>query len=76
MRRKCDGFIFQTGYGHGIDNTADAMSRIKEWSKIDKDRMGSVDDHRDIDDDSIGVNATEVVTRKDKMSSLKLIQWI
>ena len=65
LRRKCDGFIFQTGYGRGIDNTADAISRIEEWSKINKDRMDSVDDHKDIDDDSVGVNATETVTIKD-----------
>ena len=65
LRRKCDGFIFQTGYGRGIDNTADAISRIKEWSKIDKDRMLSVDDHKDIDDDSIGVNATEIINKTD-----------
>ena len=65
LRRKCDGFIFQTGYGRGIDNTADAISRIEEWSKIDKDRMDSVDDHKDIDDDSIGVNATELINKTD-----------
>lgn len=65
LRRKCDGFIFQTGYGRGIDNTSDAISRIKEWSKIDKDRMDSVDDHKDINDDSIGVNANELINKTD-----------
>ena len=59
-----------------IDNTADAISRIEEWSKIDKDRMDSVDDHIDIDDDSIGVNATEIASKKIyMMSSLKLMKW-
>ena len=39
LRRKCDGFIFQTGYDRGIDNTADAISRIKNWSKNDTERL-------------------------------------
>ena len=53
LRRKCDGYIFQTGYGRGIDNTADAISRIEEWGKTDKDRFETVNEHTDIDDDSI-----------------------
>mgnify|MGYP003334461817 CR=1 FL=1 len=28
LRRKCDGFIFNTGYGKGIDNITDAISQI------------------------------------------------
>ena len=35
LRRKCDGFIFKTLYGKGIDNTSDAISRIEDWSKTD-----------------------------------------
>ena len=69
LRRNCDGFIFQTGYGRGIDNTTDAISRIKEWNKKDDDRMGSVDDHRDIDDDSIDINQTEF-GRKDDLQNV------
>ena len=53
LRRKCDDFIFKTGYGRGMDNTADAISRIKGWSLEDPERLPSVDDRRDIDDDSI-----------------------
>ena len=53
LRRKCDDFIFKTGYGRGMDNTADAISRIKGWSLEDPERLPSVDDNRDIDDDSI-----------------------
>jgi hypothetical protein len=53
LRRKCDDFIFKTGYGRGTDNTADAISRIKGWSVQDPERLASVDDRRDIDDDSI-----------------------
>ena len=55
LRRKCDGFIFKTGYGRGVDNTADAISRIKGWSLDDPERLPTVDDSRDIDDDSIAV---------------------
>ena len=65
LRRKCDGFIFQTGYGRGIDNTTDAISRIKGWSKTDPERLESVEDSKDIDDDSTEVHATEVVNRTD-----------
>merc|ERR1712237_119162 len=53
LRRKCDDFIFKTGYGRGTDNTADAISRIKGWSLQDPERLASVDDRRDIDDDSV-----------------------
>ena len=59
LRRKCDGFIFQTGYGRGIDNTTDAISRIKGWSKKNPERLESVEDSKDIDDDSTEVLATE-----------------
>ena len=54
LRRKCDGFVFKIGYGRGVDNTTDAISRIKDWNKdpgADKERMESVSDHHDIDDD-------------------------
>ena len=53
LRRKCDDFIFKTGYGWGMDNTADAISRIKGWSLADPERLPSVDDRQDIDDDSM-----------------------
>merc|ERR1712105_424075 len=65
LRRKCDGFIFQTGYGRGIDNTTDAISRIKGWSKKDPERLESVEDSKDIDDDSTEVNATEIINKTD-----------
>merc|ERR1712237_22440 len=65
VRRKCDGFIFQKGYGRGIDNTTDAISRIKGWSKTDPERLESVEDSRDIDDDSTEVNATEIINKTD-----------
>ena len=71
LRRKCDGFIFKIGYGRGIDNTADAISRIKDWNKdpkADKERMDSVSDHHDIDDDSPEIYScyqTEVINRSD-----------
>ena len=65
MRRKCDGFIFQTVYGCGIDNTTDAISRIKDWSGKDPDRLDSVEDSRDIDDDSNEVNITEFINKTD-----------
>ena len=65
LRKKCDGFIFQTGYGRGIDNTIDAISRIKGWSKKDPKRLESVEDSRDIDDDSTEVHATELINRTD-----------
>merc|ERR1712237_5995 len=55
LRRKCDDFIFKTGYGRGMDNTADAISRIKGWSLEDPERLPSVDDRKDIDDDSLAV---------------------
>ena len=65
MRRKCDGFIFQTGYGRGIDNTTDAICRIKGWSTKDPERLESVEDSRDIDNDSTEVHATEMNNRTD-----------
>ena len=65
LRRKCDGFIFQTGYGRGIENTTDAISRIKGWSKEDPDRLESVEDSRDIDDDSNEVNITDCINSSD-----------
>ena len=71
LRRKCDGFIFNIGYGKGIDNTTDAISRIKDWNKnpeADKERMESVSDHHDIDDDSAEIFScyqTEVINNSD-----------
>ena len=58
-------FIFQTGYGRGIDNTTDAISVIKRWSKKDLERLESVEDSRDIDDDSAEVHATELINSTD-----------
>ena len=65
LRRKCDGFIFRTGYGRGIDNTLDAISRIKGWSKKDPERLESVEDSRDIDDTSAEIAATELINITD-----------
>ena len=65
LRRKCDGFIVQTDYGRGIDSTTDAISRIKDWSGNDPDRLESVEDSRDIDDDSNEVNLTECINNTD-----------
>ena len=65
LRRKCDGFIFKTLYGKGIDNTSDAISRIEDWSKTDQDRFGTVNDHTEVDDDSIGINNVEVLIKND-----------
>ena len=39
----------------------DAISRIKDWSKKDPERLESVEDSRDIDDDSTEVLATEII---------------
>ena len=47
LRRKCDGFIFQTGYRRGIDNTTDAISRIKDWIRSDPERLEPVEDSKD-----------------------------
>merc|ERR1739842_54532 len=58
LRRKCDGFVFQTLYGRGIDNTADAISRIEDWSKTDQDRFPQ-------DDDSIEVNNVTAMMKSD-----------
>ena len=60
-----------------MDNTTDAISRIQDWSKTDQDRLGSVEDSKDIDDDSIEINKTEIINRSDldnvilEVSSLK-----
>ena len=53
------------GYGHGIDNTTDAISWIKGWSKSDPERLESVEDSKDIDDDSTEVLATEIINKSD-----------
>ena len=65
LRRRCDGYIFQTGYGQGIDNTTDAISRIEEWGKTDIDRFETVNDQTDIDDDSIEINNAEIIIKSD-----------
>ena len=65
LRRKCDGFLFKIGYGRGVDNTTDALSRIQDWSKKDPERIEPVEDSRDIDDDSTEVHATEVINKTD-----------
>ena len=65
MRRKCDGFIFQTGYGRGIENTTDAISHIKDWSTKDPERLESVEVSRDIDNNSPVINATEIINHTD-----------
>ena len=65
LRRKCDGFILQTGYGRGIDNTTDAISRIKDWSGNDPDRLESAENSRDIDNDSNKVSLTECINNSD-----------
>ena len=55
LKRKCDGFIFQCIYARGIENTTDAISRIKSWEEHDSDRLPSVDDNKDADDNSIQI---------------------
>ena len=68
LRRKCDGFIFEIGYGRGIDNTTDAISCIKYWNKepgADPERLESVSDHHDIDDESAEIYATEMMNYTD-----------
>ena len=50
-----------SNYGCGIDNTTDAISRIKDWSGNDPDRFESVEDSRDIDDESNDINLTEFI---------------
>ena len=65
LRRKCDGFLFKIGYGKGVDNTTDAISRIQDWSKEDPDRLAPVEDSIDIDDDSPEVHATELINKTD-----------
>ena len=65
LRRKCDGFIFQTGYGRGIENTTDAISHIKDWSTKYPERLESVEVSRDIDNNSPEINATEIINHTD-----------
>ena len=65
LRRKCDGFIFQIGYGRSIENTTDAKSRIKDWSANEPDRLESVEVSRNIDDDSNEINITEFINKMD-----------
>ena len=65
LRSKCDGFILQTGYGRGFDNTTNAISRIQDWSSNNPDRLDSVEDSKDIDDDSNEVSTTEVINKTD-----------
>ena len=65
LRRKCDGFLFKIGYGRGVDNTTDALSRIQDWSKKDPERLDPVEDSIDIDDDSTDVYATEIINKTD-----------
>ena len=48
-----------------MDNTSDAISRIKNWSSVDKDRLKPVEDSRDVDDNSTEVNLTEVINSTD-----------
>ena len=69
LRHKCDGYIFNTGYGKGIENTTDAISRISDWSKEDPNRMNPVEDSKGIDDDSIEVNRVNMGIRSD-------IDWV
>ena len=59
MKRKCDGFIFKCIYARGIENTTDAISRIETWEEYDSDRLPSVDDNKDADDNSIQLKREE-----------------
>ena len=63
-------FIFQTGYGCAINNTTDTISRIKDWSGNDRDRFESVEDCRDIDNDSNETNLTEFINNSDLDSAI------
>ena len=65
LRRKCDGFIFKTGYSKGLENTTDALSRIQDWSSIDPERLESVDDFTDSDD-----NQFQIMTTRTNISDL------
>ena len=68
LRRKCDGFLFNTVFARGIDNTTDAISRIKDWKEFDKDRFPSVDDNKDTDDNSV----QEILTiKRQEKSAIK-----
>ena len=70
LRRKCDDFIFKTGYGRGIDNTADTISRIKGWSLEDPERLPTVDDRKDVDDNSMTVMKVRFKQSKSKRISV------
>ena len=65
LHRKCNGFLFKIGYRRLIYNTTNAISRIKDWSKKDPERLESVEDSKDIDDDSTEVHATEIINNSD-----------
>ena len=68
LHRKYDRFIFEIVYGRGVDNTTDAISRIKDWSRepgADTERLESVSDHHDIDDDRAEIYATKVMNKTD-----------
>ena len=46
----------------------DAISRINDWSRepgADTERLESVSDHHDIDDDSLEIYATKVMNKTD-----------
>ena len=52
---------------------ADAISRIKDWSAKDLERLESVEDSRDIDDNSTEINATEIINHTDlEINSLNM----
>ena len=70
LRRKCDGFIFKTIYARGVDNTTDAISRIKGWEEHDSDRFQPVEDNKDLDDSSIQIN----VITKAKMNTIEKLK--
>ena len=42
-----------------------AISRIKDWSAKDPERLESVEDSRDIDDNSAEIYATEIINHTD-----------
>ena len=67
LKRKCDGFIFKCIYARGIENTTDAISRIESWEEHDSDRLPSVDDNKDADDNSVQI------LREEKEETIKKI---
>ena len=71
------GFIFKTLYARGIDNTTDAISRIENWESYDSDRFQTVEDYRDMDDNSPLTDAESVEKAKRETSEvMKMLDFM